>query len=312
MGFDLYAELESLQACPTPCALPYGLASGFVDDCTMWFTKGERDPDPEAGKRKKNDARMCYQNGAAGGRLLLPPDLNLDSGLEELLAEPWQWLAIEIRFRLQSPWYSRDDRLFHVLDNPVRKDRVFGVPYMSAASWKGLLRWAYRMHTGLIGPAPIQEEQRRMARAYEMHLFGNEKAEKEDFVRGALAFYPTWFDKVGFEVINPHSRKRRAGTQPILYEVVPPDTEGVLCLLYAPLPGAAQRDGVETVKALQNLLDAAEQLLTVYGFSAKRTAGWGIAEVIKARATNGRECKEENAIRELKDELASLLSSEIE
>jgi CRISPR-associated protein Cmr2 len=310
MRFDLYAELESLQACPTTCALPYGLASGFVDDCTMWFTKGERDPDPEAGKRKKNDARMRYQNRAAAGKLPLPPGLNLDSGLGAPL--PKQWLAIEIKFKLQSPRYSHDDRSFHVLDNPVRKDRVFGVPYMSAASWKGLLRWAYRMRAGLIGPAPIQdEEERRKARAYELHLFGNEKVEKEDFVRGALAFYPTWFDKVGFEVINPHSRKRRAGTQPILYEVVPPDTEGVLRLLYAPLPGAAQRDGVKTVEALQNLLDAAEQLLTVYGFSAKRTAGWGIAEVIEARA-NGREWKEENPIRKLKDELASLLSSEIE
>jgi CRISPR-associated protein Cmr2 len=141
-----------------------------------------------------------------------------------------------------------------------------------------------------------------------VHLFGNEKGENEDFLRGALAFYPTWFDKVGFEVINPHSRKTRAGTKLILYEVVPADTEGILRLQYAPLPGAAKRDGVEPTEALQSLLDAAEQLLTVYGFSAKRTAGWGIAEVTNVRAcAHGGGWKEAGRIQEMKDELTTLL-----
>src|SRR5579884_2765450 len=182
---------------------------------------------------RSEEARNCYIEQAASRTLELPKDLHLD---------PWppawlhaDWLALAADFELLTPWYSKDDRPFHVLDNPVRKDRVFGVPFMSAASWKGLLRWAFRVHTGLIGPAPIQdEEQRRKAEACEVHLFGNEKGEKEDFRQGSLAFYPTWFDKIGFEVINPHSRKTRAGTQPILYEVVPSGTEGVLRLLYAP------------------------------------------------------------------------------
>jgi len=310
MRFDLYAELASLQACPTTSALPGGLASGFVDGCTMWFTKGEMDPNSKTGNQKKNEGRECYQRRAAADTLLPPSGLNLDADAGTLLHKGW--LAVEIKFKLRSPWYSKDERPFHVLDNPVRKDRVFGVPYMSSASWKGLLRWAYRVHTGLIGPAPRQdEEQRRKARAYELHLFGNEKGEKEDFLRSSLAFHPTWFDKVDFEVINPHSRKTRAGTQPILYEVVPPDTEGVLRLLYAPLPGDGGRGTTERIDALQKLLDAAEQLLTVYGFSAKRTAGWGIAEVIKARA-NGGEWKQENPLQELKDQLATLLSSEVD
>ncbi len=264
MSFDLYAELASLQACPTASVLPDGLASGFVDGCT----------------------------GAP-----------LHKG----------WLVLEIQFKLCTPWYSKDDRPFHVLDNPVRKDRVFGVPYMSAASWKGLLRWACRMQAGL--HEHLQRHGGKMDDWRDpdwiVHLFGNEKGKKEDFLRGALAFYPTWFNKVGFEVINPHSRKTRAGTQPILYEVVPPNTEGVLRLLYAPLPGDDARGTAERIGALQNLLDAAEQLLTVYGFSAKRTAGWGVAEVIRARANRG-EWKQENPIQTLKDELASLLSSEVD
>src|SRR5579883_2319775 len=214
---------------------------------------------------RSEEARNCYIEQAASRTLELPKDLHLD---------PWppawlhaDWLALAADFELLTPWYSKDDRPFHVLDNPVRKDRVFGVPFMSAASWKGLLRWACRMQVGL--HEHLQRQGGKMNDWSDpdwiIHLFGNEKGEKEDFLRGALAFYPTWFDKVRFEVINPHSRKTRAGTQPILYEVVPPDTEGVLRLLYAPLPDDDGLGAVERIDALQKLLDAAEQLLTVYG-----------------------------------------------
>src|SRR5579883_205025 len=218
---------------------------------------------------RSEEARNCYIEQAASRTLELPKDLHLD---------PWppawlhaDWLALAADFELLTPWYSKDDRPFHVLDNPVRKDRVFGVPFMSAASWKGLLRWACLMQAGL--QECLQRHGGKMNDwsdpDWVIHLFGNEKGEQEDFQRGSLAFYPTWFDRVSFEVINPHSRKTRAGTQPILYEVVPPDTEGVLRLLYAPLPGDDGLGSAGRIDALQKLLDAAEQLLTVYGFSAK-------------------------------------------
>ncbi|HZQ97534.1 MAG TPA: RAMP superfamily CRISPR-associated protein [Chloroflexota bacterium] len=191
------------------------------------------------------------------------------------------WLAFEVMFTLETPWYSKDDRPFHVLDNPLRKDRVFGVPYLAAASWKGLLRWACRMQAGLhdyLGQHGGKLDGWQDP-AWIVHLFGNEKGEAEDFERGALAFYPTWFDKIGFEIINPHSRRTRAGTKPIAYEVVPAGTEGTLHLLYAPLPGAATRDKVKSEEAIERLLEATQALLTTYGMSAKRTAGWGTAGV---------------------------------
>lgn len=158
---------------------------------------------------------------------------------------------------------------------------MFGVPYVSAASWKGLLRWASRMQAGLhdyLGQHDDKLDGWPEPR-WIVHLFGNEKGEAEDFQRGALAFYPTWFSKIGFEVINPHSRKTRAGTQPIYYEVVPAGTGGTLRLLYAPLPGATARDKVKPEEAIEHLLDAIEALLTAYGISAKRTVGWGSATV---------------------------------
>lgn len=248
---DFYASLASERACPQRVSAPAGLASGFVDGCTAWSARGGQD---------KNTARRCYLKHVGGmSSLALPTHLRLEPDFNALPARGW--LGFEIAFTLETPWYSKDDRPFHVLDNPVRKDRVFGVPFMAAASWKGLLRWACR--------------QRNMDAEQIRHLFGNDKGEAEAFQCGALAFYPTWFDRLGFEVINPHRRQTRAGTQPIYYEVVPAGAKGVLRLLYAPLPGAA--NAALRNDALRGLLRATDDLLRNYGISAKRTVGWGTA-----------------------------------
>jgi len=316
MTFDLYADLAGQSKCPATAELPPGLAGGFVDGCTAWFAEGELERDQKAGNRKKNDARNCYMKRAVGGVLLSTEVADLlDPSLGGL--QPG-WLNIEINFTLQTPWYSKDDRPFHVLDNPVRKDRVFGVPFMSAASWKGLLRWAFGLTAGLIGPAPSKyEATRNKAKAAVLHLFGNEKGATDDFQRGALAFYPTWFPRVGFEVINPHSRKTRAGTQPIYYEVVPArykqdgknvETTATLRLLYAPLPGQATRNSVDPLVVVGKLFDAVEKLLTVYGFSAKRTAGWGVAAIDKWVVRNHAKSKSGD-LRDVKGALAELLGA---
>jgi CRISPR-associated protein Cmr2 len=299
---DLYAELASLQACPAGGPLPSALASGFVDGCTALAARS-------CSEDAKNEARRCYRQCAAASELRLPRELDLDADLAKPLHGGW--LAIEIAVTLCAPWYSKDDRPFHVLDNPLRKDRIFGVPFMSAAGWKGLLRWAFDMTTGLLGPSPRPHDPAvAKAQTMALHLFGSKKGVERGFHRGALAFYPTWFSRIDFEVINPHDRRERAGTQPILYEVVPPGTRGTLRLLYAPVRGAAAGDGVSKVETLKLLLDATEQLLTVYGFSAKRTAGWGVAKVTKARAcAHGGEWREKDSVSELRDKLATLLTA---
>ena len=284
MSFDYYATLAEQKICP-PKVNECALASGIADGCLVWSCqdkpRDKKAPDP------KNDARLCYMKRASDLKdlnflkdLNLPPELNSEPDFSQLPDS--SWFGIKAGFELLSPWYSKDDRPFHVLDNPVRKDKVFGVPFMSAASWKGLLRWACGMNTGLVGPQPESDpEKQEKARNQLIHLFGNERAEVEElkFSRGALQFYPTWFDKVGFEVINPHSRKTRAGTQPIYYEVVPAGTQGKLQLLYAPLPGQAERDKVDPVEVMTKLVDSIQALFEKYGISAKRTAGWGAVGV---------------------------------
>ncbi|MGQ9561843.1 MAG: RAMP superfamily CRISPR-associated protein [Candidatus Oleimicrobiaceae bacterium] len=305
MIYEYYADLAKQQACPTTGTLPQELAAGFVDGCTVWSTRGNN---------QKNEARQRYIQCVNQHALALPVNLHLKPNFNQAKDKwPSSWCAFEITFTLATPWYSKDDRVFHVLDNPVRKDRIFGVPFMAAASWKGMLRWACRVHAGLLNHLSNGHSVEEWDDPpWIAHLFGNEKgeAEHEDFRQGALVFYPTWFDRIGFEVINPHSRERRAGTQPIYYEVVPPEAQGTLTLLYAPLPGATARDGVRPAEVVEKLLEAIEQLLTTYGISAKRTVGWGTATIKNWKAY----CKEENQPieKESRSELWATLKNHLE
>ncbi|MBO8141204.1 MAG: hypothetical protein H0Z37_03350 [Firmicutes bacterium] len=299
MTYDFYSHLDSRVDSLAQEWLPegfIGFASGFVDLCTVASARGNRDKSVQGRNKSKDGARDIYVLRTLQHmrklRGHLPGWFTDLFDVEPLALHPG-WLTIDVSFTLQTPWYSKDDRPFHVLHNPVRKERLFGIPFMSAASWKGLLRWSMQMTQGLIGPEPIEDRQtREVAAATVHHLFGNEKGEDELFQAGALRCYPTWFSAIDFEVINPHSRKTRAGTNPIYYEVVPANTNGRLRLLYAPFPRQAEHDGVDPIFALTTLFHAIERLLTRYGFSAKRTAGWGLAEVNgwKVSGHGGTEC----------------------
>jgi CRISPR-associated protein Cmr2 len=285
MTLDYFVFLETRESLEnTPVA--WRLTGGFVDHVSKCFLEAEikrleaersnnREGNRQAEQEKTRRRKEYMEKAPRRFPVKLYPGLQVD--FSTLLSE--HWLAFQVDFELLTPWYSKDDRLFHVLDNPVRKDWVFGVPFMAASSWKGMLRWACRMQEGLRDY--LEKHDRKMEdwqdSPWILQLFGNEKSEEEAFHQGALVFYPTWFDKIGFEVINPHSRKRRAGTQPIYYEVVPPGAKGTLSLLYAPWPG--MKPSVKPEEVLPKLLEAIETLLTTYGISAKRTVGWGTASI---------------------------------
>lgn len=232
---------------------------------------------------------------------------------------PGSWL-LQFEFRLAKPWLSKDDDPFYMTDsvNPVRKDKVFKIPVMAASSWKGLLRWAV-MHVHLVEKKhkmTVEEfAERRLAHTL---LFGDEKGEEpggtKDFAKflddlgpdakrpyrqkvrqrfnltdnedlphhsGRLVCYPTFFNLIDLEVINPHSRKTRAGTNPVYLESVPAGAKGTFSLLYVPLDLIGQPGNRITHQARQDLqavCPAISALLLTYGFSAKRTSGFGAAE----------------------------------
>ena len=257
MTFDHYVFLDKNEASANP-----ENATGLVDLGDRCLLRARHD-------KKKARKDYMQQVVAQEWKHTLPSDLHLEPDYTcAFLPEP-DWFAIDVSFTLKTPWYSKDDRPLHVLDNPVRKDRVFGMPFMSAASWKGLLRWACRMQAGL--SEHLEKHDMRMEGwqdpSWILHLFGNERGEDERFRSGALICHPTWFDKVGFKVNNSY------------YEVVPAKTEGKLQLLYAPLPGESERDQTTPDAFISDLIDSIRALLENYGISAKRTAGWGKAEI---------------------------------
>lgn len=259
-----------------PTSAP-GYLSALADDC---LATGEA-PD-----KYRRLACGGGESGATGAVNLPPAELGLDCWLPRPLSP--RWFSLCVGFELQSPWFAKDDRPSHPLDNPVRKDPVFGTPYLSASSWKGLLRWACRMEQlpGLLEhlhehPGESLRESGWEDDATNRWLFGNQKGTGGHFQRGVLAFHPTWFDRIGYEIINPHSRTRRAGTHPIPYEVVPAGTTGHFSLLFAPPPGSHPREAVEPEAVVDRILTATCELLTCYGISAKRTAGWGLTKIKK-------------------------------
>ncbi len=232
---------------------------------------------------------------------------------------------LQFTFTLAKPWMSKDDEPFYVAEsvNPVRKDKVFKVPMMSASSWKGLLRWT-AVHTRLAQPV-IASGAKQSSSSFALEhfvqtlLFGDEKGEGDDgsrglaaFLkklggetsqteyarllrryfdldddadlpshRGRLVFFPTFFDLMDVEVINPHSRETKAGTHPIYLECVPAGASGTFSLLYVPFDLVGQPEAEirrQAAEDLQRVAEALQTMFLTYGFSAKRSSGYGVAQ----------------------------------
>ncbi len=177
---------------------------------------------------------------------------------------------LQIHFKLATPFISKDDDVFHIGDNPVRKDKVYKVPVIAASTWKGNLRWTVKRMREM-GPDGPDDQ-------VIIRLFGNERAERKEFHQGRLYFYPTFFYQIGLEVINPHDRKTKAGTLPIYLECVPAGAEGNFCLLYVPydimvMPEEIRRDEFE--EDLHLILKSLREMMLTYGFAAKKSSGYG-------------------------------------
>ncbi len=266
--------------------------------------------------------------------------LNFDVGedvvppsLPDLSIFPSGSWAVQIGFTLRKPYISRDDTDFYILDNPVKKEWVFKVPYVAPSQWKGALRAAMvRELVTKLSEREIDEEKFFEERIRLYRLFGNEKDGAAEFLNQALArfrvgqlshdagneakkqweqrvkqeirnvaeqfesklrekgyrvgdiegfqgylhFYPTFFDKIGLEVINPHDRKTGTGKQPIYFECVPQGTMGTFTLLYVPMKEVDEDTSKEDLEQVAKGLKA---MLTEYGFGAKTSSGYGVADV---------------------------------
>lgn len=211
----------------------------------------------------------------------------LDSFLprpQDLTALPdGSWL-LQIHFRLSRPFASKAKSEFHpweerVVDkkdgatewfeihNPIVRDHLTGLPMVRPTTWKGHLRFA-------AAARGLEDEMRD-------RLFGVTRGNAKG-QSGRLHFFPTLFpDQTGKEVVTPLSRDTRTpvpGRGPVVFEVVQPGREGELILLYVPRPRGPGWHPRQIGEDLVATFSAVVAMLRDYGFSAKKTASWGVVE----------------------------------
>jgi CRISPR-associated protein Cmr2 len=221
---------------------------------------------------------------------------------------------LHFTFKLATPLICKDDETFYVHDNPFHKDKVFKVPFYPASSWKGRLRWmAYkqwienggkaedRVALDLLFGDEIGEEEGKKLTAYldeccleskedyhkllqarfnsENNATTDNKEQKIPHHAGNLYFYPTFFYKLSQEVINPHDRKKKAGTKPIQIETISDGSEGKFSLLFVPAQmGVKKYADDDLYRDLRLMINALHDLLQIYGFGAKTSSGFGIVK----------------------------------
>jgi len=192
---------------------------------------------------------------------------------------PFYSFVIQFTFTLAQAYLSRDDQDFYIIDNPVRKDKISGFPYVASSSWKGSLRSACWQLQHSSSDAHINDEIIR-------RLFGNDKEEEKSpetedkkFHAGSLYFFPTFFTRKGLEIINPQDREKRAGSLPILFESVPAGSTGTFTLLYVPfITGDVDTTKEQTADDLEAVILAMRAMFRTYGFGAKTHSGFGQAQ----------------------------------
>lgn len=258
----------------------------------------------------RGDARVqnaTYHDDLIAAGLTRPPNIALYPAGSALLT---------LKFRLLSPLLTRDDDPFYLFDNPVRRDHIFGVPYLAAASVKGLAFDAYQrgFPNAEIAEAldpELSPVARSMARTRQFRLQDGEGDDKgharrlfgladdglkstvddqpeEPSQAGRLHFSPVWFPAVQYLVMNPGDAKTGLGTIPIQFEAIAPHTannkpvEAEIQVVYFNPAGTRDSDTATVRADLARWLAAVAVWWPVLGLGAKRLAGYGAIEPVSA------------------------------
>lgn len=251
-----------------------------------WYL-AERSRDGQLGsedeKRRIGDAllKMAKEAGEETWKPELDRFLPGESDLGDLPDGSW---LLRFDFTLAKPFTSKTENEFHhyeervvkkrplekkpfEINNPIVRDHTTGYPLVKPTTWKGHLRFAAERLSGIDKEMIV------------LRLFGSSRDDEGQ--AGRLHFFPTFFTgNTGKEVITPLSRDTRTPSDraPITVEVVPVGSEGTFCLLYVPWPKGSNWEPVQVVQDLQVAIRAVKTMLLEYGFSAKKTAGWGIVQ----------------------------------
>jgi CRISPR-associated protein Cmr2 len=180
---------------------------------------------------------------------------------------------VQFEFILKRPFYSKDDDQFYIIDNPICKESVFKVPMVRPSGWAGALKNAIVNND--------KEKHDELESQSIDRLFGYVSDKEDDNKKGFLMLFPTYFDNIKFEIINPHDRKTKAGKNPIYYEVVPAKSTGLFSLLYVPFYISDEEKSHVNDKIafdIDLVAKGLKSMFLTYGFGAKTSSGFGIAK----------------------------------
>src|SRR5207253_2519576 len=116
--------------------------------------------------------RFAKQSDSISRFSLLPQE-------SEVVQLPPLSFLMRMPFRLQKPYLSRDERDFYLLDNPLRREKIFQTPMVASTGWKGALRAA-------LWQLGFKEDH-----VVVLRLFGNPRDSEEEQA-GRLHFYSTF------------------------------------------------------------------------------------------------------------------------
>ena len=228
----------------------------------------------ELGNRLHSDVETAAKEWEQSVDSFYPKD-------SELPALPDGAWLLRVSFILSQPYTSKAEGDIHhheerydgktkkwfEVHNPIVRDRLTGLPLVISSTWKGHLRFAARL--------------RDLNTVTESRLFGSSRSE-ENAQRGRLHCFPTFFTgPVKREVVTPLNRHSRTPTRgPISIEVIPARDQGkgLFWLLYAPYPKGPKWTQEQIPDDLEAVGKAVPTMFLNYGFSAKKSAGWGVVE----------------------------------
>lgn len=196
--------------------------------------------------------------------------------LDDLNGLPGDSFLIKLSFILKKPYTSKDEGEFYIIEgrifkNPIVRDTFTGLPIVKSSTWKGHLKFA-------AGKVEWEEKEKRKIIK---RLFGSEP-EEDVALKGSLYFFPTFFkDEAKKYVITPLKRDTRTPANgPIQLEVMKPKSRGEFYLLYSAHPHRDDHREDNINNDLKFLTKALKLMFYTYGFSAKKTSGFGVINKI--------------------------------
>lgn len=209
---------------------------------------------------------------------------------------------LRLDFSLKTPLLTAEQDSYTLFDNALRKDRLFLLPHLSAASLMGLAVDAYQRTfppnqswetLGDNETTRILVYRRQDASAGRLFGLTADEDDTDDEAgtrpnalasgKGRLRCEPAWFHQVQFLVMNPQRPGTATGSQPIQFEAVAPGQAATLELTYFNPAGAAESDENSVRADLARLLLSLAYWWPALGLGAKRLAGYGAIQPLAAR-----------------------------